>query len=109
MIAWWDEQCDAYKEVLAGHPKRQEFDQLTTLEEKLNLDADLFMGTYFLDRRTTPNVLSFSNFDFDQVEPAVDKVGTIKARVVGTGKKRTLRIGWYVTVQMPRRAPRAVH
>lgn len=94
MIAFWDKQFEAYNKCLESHPKRQEFDQLTTLEEKLALDPDLFMDTYFLDRNTTPEALSFAKFDWEKVKPAADKVETLYARVVGPGKKKVLRIGW---------------
>ncbi|ROV93298.1 hypothetical protein VSDG_06845 [Cytospora chrysosperma] len=94
MTAFWDNQFDAYNKCLESHPKRQEFDQLTTLEEKLALGPDLLMDTYFLDRNTTPEALSFTSFDWEKVKPAADKVETLYARVVGTGKKKVLRIGW---------------
>lgn len=51
MITAWNKLLEAYNEYLNSHPKRQEFDQLSTLEEKLDLDPDLFMDIYFLDRR----------------------------------------------------------
>ncbi|ROW10903.1 hypothetical protein VPNG_05361 [Cytospora leucostoma] len=105
MITTWDELLKAYEEFLESHPKRQEFDQLSTLEEKLDLDPDLFMDIYFLDpdlfmdiyfldRRSTPDVLSITTFDWEKVKPAVDKVETLHAKVVGAGKNKVLRIGW---------------
>ncbi|KUI54637.1 hypothetical protein VP1G_10693 [Cytospora mali] len=61
----------------ASHPHpRQEFDQLVTLE-KLELDPDLFMDTYFLNRKTTPATLSFTKFDREKVKTAADEVDTL--------------------------------
>lgn len=94
MTAFWDENCEAYSKKLESHPKREEFDALATLEEKLELDPDLFMDIYFLDRKTTPDPLSLTKFDFEKVGRAVAKVATLNARVVGSGKQKTLRIGW---------------
>lgn len=94
MVAFWDKQCEVYNKCLKSHPKRQEFDQLTALEEKLALDPDLFMDIYFLDRKTTPDALSFTKFDLEKVKSAADKVEMLYARLVGTGKNQVLRIGW---------------
>lgn len=94
MIAFWDKQCLAYDKFLETHPKRQAFDQATTLEEKLAVDAELFIDLHFLDRKTTPEPLTFSKFDWEQVKAAVGRVETLHARTVGSGKKKVLRIGW---------------
>lgn len=94
MAAFWDKQCEVYKNFLESHPRRQEFDDLVTLEDKLGFDPDLFMDTYFLDRRTTPDILTFKNFDWDQVRPAVARVETLHAKAVGIGRNKVLRIGW---------------
>lgn len=95
MIELWETQCKAYSKVLDAHPKREAFDHATTMEEKLAVDADLFLDIYFLDRKTTPDPISLSAFDWDTVKTAVDNVDTLNARVIGSGKKKVLRIGWY--------------
>lgn len=59
MMRFWDRQCEAYNKILDAHPMQREFDLFTALDDKLNLDEDLFIGIYFLDRRTTPYPLSF--------------------------------------------------
>lgn len=86
---------EAYNNFLKTHPKRQAFDEATSLEDKLAVDADLFMDVYFLDRRTTPQPLSLSKFDMDKVTVAVARVPTLHARAMGSGKRKVLRIGWY--------------
>lgn len=96
MVAFWDKQCRIYDDVLKSHPKRSEFDRLDTLEDKIALDPDLFMDMYFLDRKTTPAALPFSKFDWNKIQPAVSKVSTLRAKIVGSGKNKVLRIGWYV-------------
>ncbi|KAH9891375.1 hypothetical protein F4778DRAFT_795507 [Xylariomycetidae sp. FL2044] len=94
MKQFWNEQCESYKKRLLAHPNRAAFDQLPSLKDKLELDPELFMDVYFLDRNTTPQTLAFADIDFEPIQAAAQRVQYLHAKVVGRGKNKTIRIGW---------------
>ncbi|KAI5868194.1 hypothetical protein GGS23DRAFT_16969 [Durotheca rogersii] len=92
--AEWEAQCAAYKESCFSGRRQADFDNLATLEEKLNFDVDMFMETYYSDRATIPHPMPFRGVNFDLVMEAVSRVPGLYAQKVGTDFQRMLWIGW---------------
>ncbi|KAI1099378.1 hypothetical protein F4804DRAFT_85437 [Jackrogersella minutella] len=94
MKANWEAQCEAYMESCFSGRRQEDFDNLATLEEKLNFDIDLFIATYYSDRETLPTPISFRGINFDLVMDEFAKVPDLYAQKVGTDFQKMLWVGW---------------
>ncbi|KAI0477297.1 hypothetical protein GGR56DRAFT_636664 [Xylariaceae sp. FL0804] len=100
MVKYWTEQCAAFAEVMESDPRRKDFNKLATKEEQLAFDTTMFLDVYFLDRRTTPDVLAL-NIEGTNIDLAeVQKISSARApgltvKGVGRAKKsKTIWMGW---------------
>ncbi|KAL7627917.1 hypothetical protein AAE478_002112 [Parahypoxylon ruwenzoriense] len=94
MKADWEAQCEEYKDSCFSGRRQADFDNLATLEEKLNFDVDMFMEAYYSYRGTVPFPMPFRGINFDVVMDAVARVPGLYCQKVGTDFQRMLWIGW---------------
>ncbi|KAI2621166.1 hypothetical protein GGR54DRAFT_600450 [Hypoxylon sp. NC1633] len=94
MKADWEAQCAAYKESCFSGRRQADFDNLATLEEKLNFDVDMFLETYYSDRRTLPGPTPFRGINFEFIMDAMAKIPGLCAQKVGTDFQKMLWVGW---------------
>lgn len=94
MKAEWEDQCRAYEEsVRTGH-RKEEFNALATLEEKVNYDPDMFMEVYFGNRNTMRRPIALKGVRFKVVQEAASRVPGLIARMIGDGIQKILCLGW---------------
>lgn len=92
--AEWEAQCAAYKESCFSGRRQADFDNLATLEEKLNFDIDMFMETYYSSRETLPSPMLFRGINFDVVMEAVAQVPGLYSQKSGNDFQKCLFVGW---------------
>ncbi|KAI1807555.1 hypothetical protein F4811DRAFT_443163 [Daldinia bambusicola] len=94
MKADWEAQFSAYeKSCIAGH-RQEDFNNLATLEEKLNFDIDMFMETYYSRSDILPHPVPFRGVDTDFVMAAVAEVPGLYCQKVGNDFQKLLWVGW---------------
>ncbi|KAK6957972.1 hypothetical protein Daesc_000764 [Daldinia eschscholtzii] len=94
MKADWEAQSTAYKESCFSGRRQADFDNLATLEEKLNFDIDMFLETYYSRPDILPHPMPFRGINFDFVMAAVAQVEGLYCQKVGNDFQKMLWIGW---------------
>ncbi|KAI1379656.1 hypothetical protein F4677DRAFT_338515 [Hypoxylon crocopeplum] len=94
MKADWEAQCAAYKDSCFTGRRQADFDNLATLEEKLNFDIDMFLEAYYSDQETLPDPMPFRGINFEIVMKAMAKVSGLYIQKVGTDFQKMLWVGW---------------
>ncbi|KAI2465881.1 hypothetical protein F4781DRAFT_407656 [Annulohypoxylon bovei var. microspora] len=90
----WESQCAAYKESCFSGRRQENFDNLATLEEKLNFDIDMFIETYGSDKELLPTPIPFRGISFDFVMETLANVPNLYIQKVGTDFQKMLWVGW---------------
>ncbi|KAI8957255.1 hypothetical protein F5Y11DRAFT_98730 [Daldinia sp. FL1419] len=90
----WETQSSAYKESCFSGRRQADFDNLATLEEKLNFDVDMFLETYYSSPDILPNPTPFRGINLDVVMTAVGKINGLYCQKVGNDFQKLLWVGW---------------
>ncbi|KAI1650422.1 uncharacterized protein F4817DRAFT_261099 [Daldinia loculata] len=94
MKADWEAQSSAYKESCFSGRRQADFDNLATLEEKLNFDIDMFLETYYSDPDILPDPMPFRGINFDVVMTAIEQIKGLYCQKVGNDFQKMLWVGW---------------
>ncbi|KAI0111704.1 hypothetical protein F4814DRAFT_423336 [Daldinia grandis] len=94
MKADWEAQSSAYKESCFSGRRQADFDNLATLEEKLNFDLDMFLEIYYSDPDILPDPMPFRGINFDVVMAAIEQIKRLYCQKVGNDFQKMLWVGW---------------